>query len=736
MWTPTPVQWPLERTDQPSDPPEHHPCRPPNAPIVRGACAHDCPDGCSFISEVENGRVVDFYANPDHPITQGWLCAKVRPYLDRVYAPDRLQYPMRRSGPKGSGRWQRITWDDAISEIAERWTGIIDQYGAAAILPYSFSGTLGMVENGVLSARASGTASARNRTERTICDAAATAACKATLGGKPGMDPREILESDLILIWGHNPSSTSPHFVPILRDAQRKGAYVVVIDPRRTRSARAADLHMRPNPSTDAALALGLINLIFEANRHNEEFLEEHTIGWRELRQRAAGYPVDRVARITGLDETLIVELAQRWMDARKPLVKFNDGIQRSQNGGQTIRALLAFPSVTGHYGQKGAGAFYSQSSQVVWDGEAVGKFSDCPPQPRMVNMNRLGAVLTGEAADPPIMSLYVFIANPATSTPNAPKIIRGLLRDDLFTVVHEQFMTDTARFADIVLPATSQLEVDDVVKPSGHRHIHFNRAAMAPLGESRGNWDVQRQIAKKMGFTESWFEQTNMDVAREVFDATKRTNRYLAGLEFDELVEKGWLPYAGTDDDSTFNWPNMVFGTPSGKIELYSEAMIPLGVDPLPDYVVPVELIGRESDELVLVTPAAHHFVSSSFANQPALRHKEGAPSLEIHPVDAAARGIETGDELLIENERGWCMLPAVITEDVLPGFAASTKGYWPREGLAGRNVNWLTTDVLSDLGNQASFHSNLVRVRKLSPEEFEIRLADNGLEPALATV
>lgn len=701
--------------------------------IVRGACAHDCPDGCSFISEVENGRVVDFYANPDHPITQGWLCAKVRPYLDRVYDPNRLQYPMRRTGPKGSNQWQRISWDDALSEIASRWQEIIDRSGGAAILPYSFSGTLGMVENIVAANRLWNRIGATGL-ERTICDAAATAACKYTLGGKPGMDPREVKESDLVLIWGHNPVSTSPHFVPLLREAQRNGAYVVVIDPRRTRSARSADLHIRPNPSTDAALALGLIHRIFEAGGHDEPWLDAHTVGWRELRQRAADYPVERVSQITGIDQDIIVALAQRWMDASKPLIKFNDGIQRSQNGGQTIRAILALPAVTGHYGKRGAGVFYSESSVVVWDAEAVGKLSECPPQPRILNMNRLGAALTGEAADPPIESLYVFISNPATSTPNSPKVLRGLLRNDLFTVVHEQFMTDTARFADIVLPATSQLEVDDVVKPSGHRHIHFNKAAMAPIGEARGNWDVQRQIAKKMGFTESWFDQTNIEVAREVFEATKRHNRYLADIDFDELVAKGWMPYSEPDETSSFNWPDLHFGTPSGKIELYSEAMIPLGVDPLPDYLVPVEMTDRQSDELVLVTPAGHHFVSSTFVNQPALRRKEGAPLLEIHQDDAAARQIETGDELLIENERGWCILRAKVTGDAIPGCVISTKGYWSQNNLAGRNVNWLTTDVLSDLGNQASFHSNLVRVRKLGPGEFEARVATTDLECAPA--
>lgn len=702
---------------------------------VLGACAHDCPDGCSFVSEVENGRVVDFYANPEHPITQGWLCAKVRPYLDRVYAPDRLMHPLRRTGPKGSGQWKRISWDEAIAEIANRWSRIIAEHGAAAILPYSFSGTLGLVENLVASSRLWNRMGASGL-ERTICDAAATVACKATLGGKPGMEPRDVLHSQLILIWGHNPVSTSPHFVPILREAQRNGTYVVVIDPRRTRTARSADLHIQPNPSTDAALALGLIDIIFSENRHDEAWLEANTVGWRQLRQRAAQYPVERVAEITGLDPQVIIDLAHRWAETDRALVKFNDGIQRHQNGGQTIRALLALPAVTGHYGKHGSGAFYSQSSAISWNGEAVGKLAGSPPTPRVVNMNRLGAALTGEVDDPPIRALYCFIANPVTSTPNAPAIVRGLLRDDLFTVVHEQFMTDTARFADIVLPATSQLEVDDIVKPSGHRHIHYNRAAMAPLGECRGNWDVLRQIGKAMGYTDAWLDQTNEEAAREIFEATQRTNPYLAGLSFDTLKERGWLPYAYPEGTPRRAFSDLTFGTPSGKIELYCEAMIPLGVDPLPDYVVPEEMVGRQDDELVLVTGAAHHFVSSSFANQPALAHKEGAPSLEIHPRDARARGIDTGDDLLVENDRGWCLLRAEVTEDVIPGFTVSPKGYWAQHSAAGRNVNWLTSDDLADLGNQAVFHSNLVRVRKLAPDEYAARLAENGLEIALAPV
>ncbi|HEX8728940.1 MAG TPA: molybdopterin-dependent oxidoreductase, partial [Ktedonobacterales bacterium] len=392
---------------------------PENIVRVRGACPHDCPDCCATVTEVQEGRAVAFYADRDHPVTQGWLCAKVRPYLERVYSPDRLQYPLRRVGPKGAGQWQRISWDDAIGEIVARWQRIIAEHGAAAILPYSYSGTLGMLQLGVCNARLWNRMGASGL-ERSICGAAAEAAVRATLGARWSPDPADLLTSKLIIIWGHNPASTGPHLMPLLRDAQRNGAYVVVIDPRRTLTARSADEHIQPRPATDTALALGLMHILFRDGLHDESWLAAHTIGWEDLRQRAEEYPPERVAAITGVSVEVIESLARRYGATKPALLKFADGVQRHGNGGQTARALACLPAIVGQIGVRGGGLAYSTSDYVRWDLEALGHASECPPTPRIVNMNRIGAALTGEVSGPPIQSLYVFCANPVTSSPNA----------------------------------------------------------------------------------------------------------------------------------------------------------------------------------------------------------------------------------------------------------------------------------------------------------------------------
>src|SRR5215213_8454899 len=472
--------------------------------VVRGACPHDCPDTCATLVEVRDGRAVGFHGDPDHPFTRGWLCAKVRPYLDRVYSPDRLQYPMRRMGAKGSGEWVRISWEEAIGEIAERWQQIIIERGAAAILPYSFSGTLGLLQGGVASIRLWQRMGACGL-ERSICGAAAETAVKLTLGGRLAPDARDVRHSRLIVIWGHNPASTSPHFMPFMRDAQRDGAYVVVIDPRRSTTARSADEHLRPRPATDGALALGLMHVLFAEGLHDEAWLRQHSVGWEDLRQRVKEYPPQRVATITGIPAEEIVALARRYGTTKPALLKFADGIQRHGNGGQTCRTLASLPAVVGQIGVRGGGLYYSTSDYVSWQGEALSHRTECPPEPRRINMNRLGAALTGEVSDPPVMSLYVFAANPVSASPNAGLIAEGMRRDDLFTVVHEQFMTDTAQLADIVLPATTQLEQVDLHKPYGQRNLQYNHAAIAPLGEAKSNWDVSRLLARAMGYDEPW---------------------------------------------------------------------------------------------------------------------------------------------------------------------------------------------------------------------------------------
>ncbi|MGZ3585110.1 MAG: molybdopterin-containing oxidoreductase family protein [Ktedonobacterales bacterium] len=687
---------------------------------VRGACPHDCPDTCATITEVRDGRAVAFYADKQHPITQGWLCAKVRPYLEHVYSPDRLQYPLRRVGPKGpnsGGTWQRITWDEAIAEIAARWQDIIARYGAAAILPYSYSGTLGMLQLGVCNARLWNRMGASGL-QRSICGAAAEAAVEATLGARWAPEQSDILHSRLIVLWGHNPATTGPHFMPTLRQAQRNGAYVVVIDPRRTLTARSADQHIQPRPATDGALALGLLHILFRDGLHDEAWLSANTIGWQDLRERARAYPPERVAAITGVPAATIEELARRYSTTTPAMLKTSDGIQRHGNGGQTIRALCCLPAVTGQYGVRGGGLYYSTSGYVRWDAEALGHASACPPTPRTVNMNRLGTALTGEIGDPPIQSLFVFCANPVTSSPNASLTIQGLQRPNLFTVVHDLYMTDTAEYADIVLPATSQLEHVDLHKPYGHRHLQYNTPAIAPLSEARSNWDVTRLLAIAMGYDDPWLHQDAEDVIAEVLDATRATNPLLDGITLDRLKADGTVPLAFTPETEV-PFADLRFPTPSGKVELRSDALAAAyGIDPLPDYTAPAEFAGpdvasADGSRLVLISGAAHHYVSSSLGNQASLRAKEGVPYIEINPADAAARGVTDGSEVVVASARGSCSLRAVVTTDVPPGVAVAPKGQWGKHAPDGRNVNWVTSDALADIAGQSTFHSNLVTVR-----------------------
>lgn len=688
---------------------------------IYGACPHDCPDTCGVITEVVDGRAVEFYADPDHPVTDGWLCAKVRPYLEHVYHPARLQYPLRRVGPKGSGQWERLSWSAAMAEIARRWQEIIAQYGPTAILPYSYSGTLGLVQMLVSSQRFWNRLGA-SQLERAICGAAAEYAVKMTLGARRSPAYNEVADSQLVIIWGHNPVSTAPHFMPHLKAAQRNGCQLIVIDPRRTRTARGADWHIAPLPGTDGPLALGMAQVIVAENRHDEAWLSHHTVGWPQLRTRLADYPPDRVATITGLSEQTIVELARRYATLKPGLIKIADGLQRNRHGGQNVRAICALPAITGQYGVRGGGLAYSTSDYVRWEAQAVTHWPDCPVRPsRVVNMNRLGAALTGEISDPPIMSLYVFGANPMAASPNAGLIAQGLLREDLFTVVHELFMTDTADYADIVLPATSQLEQVDLHKAYGHTVMSYNQPAIPPLGEAKSNWDVCRLLAEAMGFDEPWLQQPAEEVIAEILTASLPLNPALEGLTLDKLKAHGSLPLTLPDSPP---FADGRFPTPSGKVELHCDALARQGLDPLPgwsaveeDHAPPAE---PTTEPLNLLTGAAHHFVTTSFANQPGLLQREDTPFVEIHPTDAAARQIAEGDIVIVENGRGWCKLRAVVTEAVRPGVVVSPKGRWSKHdpfsnGAGGRNVNWTTSDALGDMAGQSTFHSNRVWLRKV---------------------
>lgn len=686
--------------------------------VVHGTCPHDCPDSCALETQVdENGRAVIVRGRADHPITRGWLCAKVNRYLERVYHPERLLYPLRRVGPKGSGKFERISWDEAISEITSRWKQIIAEHGGQSILPYSYAGTLGTVQGGVTDERLWNRLGASGL-ERAICGHAAEEGVQLVVGGRLAPSPEVLVESKLILIWGSNPASTAPHVMPFLRQAQKNGAQVIVIDPIRTLTARSADQHIQPYPGTDAALALAMMYVMVHEGLHDQQWLDAHTVGWEKFLERINEWTPARAARVTGLAEELIVDLARRYATTKPAMLRLTDGINRHTNGGQTVRTLTCLPAVAGHYGERAGGLMYSTSDWLKWDKEARGHANEtsCPPEPRVLNMNRLGAILTGEA-DPPVYSLFVYNANPVASTPNVGKIVEGLMRDDLFMVVHELFETDTARYADIILPATSQLEQRDLHKPYGHLTLQYNEPAIEPLGEARSNWDVMRALAKGMGYEDAWLQADVDEIIEELLEASRPQNTSLQGITLERLKAEGAIPLALSEEEQV-PFANGVFRTPSGKVEFYSEQALAKGYDPLPGWVPEVESHVQEreivpvDERLPLLCPAAHHFISSSFGNIDTLKGKERFPRLWIHPVDAQKRGIRSGQLVRVSNERGWCRLVADVSEEVREGVLATTTVWWPMFSPDQRNVNWTTSDRLADFNGGSTFYTNLVLV------------------------
>lgn len=693
-----------------------------NLRVVYGACPHDCPDCCALETEVdEHGRAVSVRGRADHPVTRGWLCAKVNRYLERVYHPERILYPMRRVGSKGNGAFARISWEEASAEITGRWRTIIAQHGAECILPYSYAGTLGMVNGAVTDNRFWNRLGAC-RLDRAICGHAAEDAVILTIGGRLAPSPEMLVHSKLVLIWGSNPASTAPHIMPFLRQAQRKGTRIIVIDPIRTLTARSADLHIQPYPGTDAALALALMHVMVTEELHHPEWIAAHTLGWEDLLERIMQFPPERVAGITGLTIETIVDLARSYATTTPALLRVTDGINRHTNGGQTVRTLACLPALTGQYGLPGGGLMYSTSDWLKWDRQAITHITDplCPPAPRTLNMNRLGAILTGEA-DPPISSLFVYNANPVASSPNAGKIVEGLKRSDLFTIVHDLFETDTARYADILLPATSQLEHVDLHKPYGHLSLQYNMPAISPQGEARSNWDVMRALAAGMGFDDPWLQEDANQVIRGVLEATAQHTPLLAGITLERLQAEGSISLI-IPEDQKIPFADGAFRTPSGKVEFYSEQAAVKGYDPIPGWEPEVESRLEEPAQrsgnarLPLLCPAAHHFVSSTFGNQERMIAKEGAPTLRIHPLDAAPRGILHGQLVRVSNERGECQLVADVSEDVRPGVLATTTVWWPKFSPDQRNVNWTTSDRLADFNGGSTFYTNMVAVEAIA--------------------
>ncbi len=681
--------------------------------IVHAVCPHDCPDSCSMLVTVVNGRAEKIRGNPDHPITQGFLCAKVNNYLQWTYNPNRVLYPRRRVGPKGSGNWERITWDEAIAAIAERFREIVAVHGPQAILPYSYSGTLGLL-NFVSMDRRFFYRLGATLLNRTICSTAGSVAHKFTLGRAGGTDPEAFSRAKLIVVWGSNPVTSHVHLVPFLNEAQKQGAHLVVIDPRRTRTARRADRFLQPRPGTDAALALGMMHVIIEENLYDADYVRQHTIGFDALRERAQDFPPLRAAAITGLDADEIIDLARMYAATRPAVIRVNYGLQRHTNGGMMIRTIACLPALTGAWRDVGGGFLLSTGAEFPVNIDALKRKDLLQGNPRTINMIKLGeALLT--AHDPPLKGLFVYNSDPANSAPDQTRVLRGLARDDLFTVVADPFFTDTARYADILLPATTQLERLDLHTSYGHYYVGLNRPAIAPLGESLPNTEIFRRLAQAMDFTEPCFGDSDEALIDQALDSD---DPRLAGITRERLMRDGW---------ARLNLPEYPhrpfvdghFPTPSGRVELYSERMARQGYDPLPDHHPLVE--GHETDTdtlrrfpLQLITPSAHHLLNSSFGAVETLVRKEGRPTLEIHPHDAAVRGIADGDLVRVWNERGTCQLYARVTDDVRPCVVASPSVWWASKSPGNRSANATTANREADMGDGATFYTNLVQVER----------------------
>jgi anaerobic selenocysteine-containing dehydrogenase len=676
---------------------------------LHGACPLDCPDGCAWIVGLRDGEPVSLRGNPDHPFTRGALCAKVSRYLEHTRAPDRLLYPLRRVGAKGEGRFERIGWDEALEEIAARLLEVRDRWGGEAIWPYQGTGTLGYLQGleGKAGARLWNVLGA-SRHVASICSIAGSVGLRYTTGTNVGIDPEGFALSKLILLWGTNPLISHHHVWKFVLAARRDGAHVVAIDPLRTRTADQADEHLAPLPGTDAALALGLLNVVVGLGAEDRDYLERHTLGWARFRERIAQFPPAVAASITGVDEAAIVALGERLATTRPTAIRATMGLQRHAGGGMTLRALASIPAVTGDWGRPGGGLVYSTSGYFKGDKEALRRDDLASGPRRRLLMTRLGDVLL-EADDPPVKALFVYGANPLASNPATGKLRRALARPDLFTVVVEQFPTDTVDYADIVLPSTMQTEHADLHDGYGHLYLAWNEPAVPPAGECLPHTELFRRLARHMGLEEPCLYDSDEELTRQLLAADDPT---LAGITLERLRRDGWVRLGYEQPFVPFRDG---FPTPSGKLEFYSATAERDGHDPLVGYTPPLEAAGGAAAErypLALIAPASQLFLNSMFANKPDFLARAGEPPLTLHPDDAGARRLAEGDLVRVYNHRGSFTARLVVNDRVRPGLAATVKGYWPKLLGGTANVNATVEERDSDMGGGAVYHDNRVEV------------------------
>jgi anaerobic selenocysteine-containing dehydrogenase len=675
----------------------------PGVHQVRGACPHDCPDTCALVTTVQDGVALRVQGNPRHAQTAGVLCNKVSHYPERVYHPERLLHPMRRLGPKGSGRFERVTWEAALDDIAGRLKAIAAR-DPQAILPYSYAGTMGLVQGESIAARFFHRLGA-SLLDRTICASAGAEALTQTLGGKVGMKVEFFAEAKLILVWGSNSIASNLHFWRLAQEAKRNGAKLVCIDPRRSETAEKCHEHIQLLPGTDAALALALMHELVVNGWLDHDYIERHTLGFAALRERALRWTPQRAATVCGIPAQQIRDLARDYGTTQPTAIRLNYGMQRVRGGGNAVRAVACLPALTGAWRHRAGGVLLSSGGFYPVDRAALQRPDLLAGRtPRTINMVQIGDALLHPASPqfgPAIEAVVVYNSNPVAVAPESSRVVRGFAREDLFTVVIEQFRTDTADYADYLLPATTQLEHWDIHASYGHTDVLLNRPAIAPRGEARPNTEVFRQLAARMGFHDPLFREDDESLCRLAFGAH---------VDFDVLLEQGFASLRVPDAP----FAQGGFPSASGRCEFFSERLARQGLDGLPDHVPNHEPAGS-SDRypLAMISPPARNFLNSTFVNLESLRDIEGEPVLEIHADDAAARGIADAQVVRVFNDRGEYVCKARVSSRARPGVVNGLGIWWRKLGLAGTNVNQLTSQKLTDMGRAPVFYDCLVEVR-----------------------
>ncbi|KAB2338069.1 molybdopterin oxidoreductase family protein [Cytobacillus depressus] len=669
--------------------------------VFPSVCSLDCPDQCGLLVHKKDGKIVKVEGDPEHPVTKGNICNKVRHMAERIHDENRLKYPLKRIGHKGEGKFERISWEEAIHTITSHWKELIQTDGPESILPYSFYGNMGNLTAEGMDRRFFHRLGA-SLLDRTICQSAGTVGYKYTMGGSFGIDPEDTIHSKLIIFWGVNAVSTNMHQVALAQKARKNGAKIVVIDVHKNQTGRLADWFIPILPGTDTALALGLMHILFAENMANDAFLEEYTVGHQELREHVKQYDPATVSGITGVPVDDLYKLAKMYSETSPSYIRIGNGIQHHDNGGMAIRTIACLPAITGQWLEKGGGAIKGNSSYLAHNAEKLQRPDLLQNKnTRVINMNQLGKALL--ELDPPVKSLFVYSCNPAVVAPEGNMVRRGLEREDLFIVVHDLFMTETAKYADIILPATSAFENTDFYTSYWHHFIQLQQPVIEPYEESKSNVEMFRLLAEGMGFDEPTLKATEAELIAEALDHPE--NPYISHITYEDLVEKQYLKAAVKP-----LFPGKL-ATPSGKIELYSEKMVQDGQPGLPTYIP----IIKDSDLPFLFIPAPNHnFLNSTFSNNEKHVSLEKEAKIHINQEDAHRLNIEDGEVVRVWNHRGECELKAVVGENVLPGVAVS-QGLWADAPGKKQHVNSLTPDRLSDIGGGATFFSGRVQVEKI---------------------